>query len=433
MPLWSSIQRVGVRADAPERGPVPLGDVSEDLTDLDVADECTQGSSAHGQDDEDSDSDGHGGSDSSGKTALHGATSLVSMFGTGWLSSTVFNVLYKRVASRPVYLEKASLSAVENFKRALCKERGKDTHNWNQRLSANLEQLAEERLHDAKHHETLSGDAAWQCCWRWIYNFRFAPAQRKLRHKQQRSIFSTIMHRELGCQHRAQTLVKFGAADLADDIIAEGEEAVLARFIAYICRIEKEVEEMRQRGRDRDKRQRKRRGDAQELANSPHDEGTKPNSKGAPLIRTHKPNSKGPPLIRAWKHEQPARQRTSQHDASELVHPPYDKKMKPKSREPPSIRTHVPEQHAQGKGKGAKDKQESVGRGCKDVRKTSWKGSGGADADKQKRRGREDNDKLAAGRVQKRHYRGHYHDIIIPLNGEDLEADRTKHARRRAL
>ena len=206
MPLWLSIRRVGVRADAEERSPVPLRDASEDLTDLDLdedspADECSQGSSAHGQDDGDSDSDEHGGSDSSGKTALDGATSLVAMFGTGWLSSTVFNVLYNRVANRPVYLDKASLTAVNNFKRALCKTRGKDAHEWNQRLATNLEQLAVVRRHLAEHHEMLSDDAAWRCLWKWIYNFRFTAKQRELWKRQQRSIFSTILHRELGCQH----------------------------------------------------------------------------------------------------------------------------------------------------------------------------------------------------------------------------------------
>ena len=209
VPHWLSIRRVGVRADAQERSPVPLSDASEDLTDFALdedspADECSQNSSAHGQDDGDSDSDEHGGSDSAGKTALNGATSLVSMFGTGWLSSTVFNVLYKRVANRPVYLDKASLTAVNNFKRALCKSRGKDAYEWNQQLSANLEQLAEERQHDAEHREMLTDNAALLCCWRWMHNFRFTPEQRELPNRQQRSIFNTIMHRELGCLRRAQ-------------------------------------------------------------------------------------------------------------------------------------------------------------------------------------------------------------------------------------
>ena len=86
----------------------------------------------------------------------------------------------------------------------------------------------------------------------------------------------------------------------------------------------------------------------------------------------------------------------------------------------------MPEQHAQGKSKGAKDKQESVGRGCQDVRKTPWKGTGDADAAKRKRRGREDNDKRSAGRVEKRPH------LAFVLNDEDLEADKTKHARKRA-
>ena len=75
MPHWLSIRRVGGRADAQERSPVPLSDASEDLTDFALdedspADECSQNSSAHGQDDGDSDSDEHGGSDSAGKTCL---------------------------------------------------------------------------------------------------------------------------------------------------------------------------------------------------------------------------------------------------------------------------------------------------------------------------------------------------------------------------
>ena len=427
MPLWLSIQRVGIGADAQERSPVPLRDSSEDLSDLDLvedspADECSQGSSAHGQDDGDADSDEHGGSDSSGKTPLDGATSLVAMFGTGWLNSKVFNVLYNRVAKRPVYLDKASLTAVNNFKRALCKERGKDAYDWNRNLSANLDQLAVVRRHLAEHHETLSGDDARRCLWKWIYNFRLNREQRELRNKQQRSIFNTILHRELGCQHRAQEVVKFGAAGLANDIIAEGEEAVLDRFIAYICRIEKAVDEKRQRGRDLESRQRTGRGDAQERAHSPHDEGTKPNSKGAPPICAYEQPAKGKGKGAKNKHGTPDR------GCRDVVHPPYDKKMKPKSRGSPSIPTHVPEQHAQGKGKGAKDKQESVGRGCQDVRKTSWKGTGDADAAKRKRRGREDNDKRADGRVQKRH-----HLESFTLSDEDLEADRPKHVRKRAL
>ena len=294
MPHWLSIRRVGVRADAQERSPVPLSDASEDLTDFALdedspADECSQNSSAHGQDDGDSDSDEHGGSDSSGKTALNGAASLVCMFGTGWLSSTVFNVLYKRVANRPVYLDKASLTAVNNFKRALCKTRGKDAYEWNLQLSANLEQLAEERQHDAEHHEMLTDIAALQCCWRWMHNFKFTPEQRELPKRQQRSIFNTIMHRELGCLRRAQAVVKFGTAGLADNIIAQGEEAVLACFIAYIRRIEKEVHEKRQRSRDLESRQRTFRSVAQERAHSP-------------LIRAYRPQqpAKGTPLIRAW-------------------------------------------------------------------------------------------------------------------------------------
>ena len=294
MPHWLSIRRVGGRADAEERGPVPLSDASEDLTDLALDEDSTssrasQNSSAHGQDDGDSDSDEHGGSDSAGKTALNGATSLVSMFGTGWLSSTVFNVLYKRVANRPVYLDKASLTAVNNFKRALCKTRGKDAYEWNQQLSANLEQLAEERQHDAEHHERLTDSAALQCCWRWMHNFKFTPEQRKLPNRRKRSIFNTIMHRELGCLRRAQAVVKFGTAGLADNIIAQGEEAVLACFIAYIRRIEKEVHEKRQRSRDLESRQRTFRSVAQERAHSP-------------LIRAYRPQqpAKGTPLIRAW-------------------------------------------------------------------------------------------------------------------------------------
>ena len=301
MPHWLSIRRVGGRADAQERSPVPLSDASEDLTDFALdedspADECSQNTSAHGQDDGDSDSDEHGGSDSAGKTALNGATSLVSMFGRGWLSSTVFNVLYKRVANRPVYLDKASLTAVNNFKRALCKSRGKDAYEWNQQLSANLEQLAEERQHDAEHHERLTDSAALQCCWRWMHNFKFTPEQRELPKRQKRSIFNTIMHRELGCLRRAQAVVKFGTAGLANNIIAQGEEAVLACFIAYIRRIEKEVHEKRQRSRDLESRQRTFRSVAQERAHSP-------------LIRAYRPQqpAKGTPLIRAFRPQQPAK------------------------------------------------------------------------------------------------------------------------------
>ena len=380
MPLWTSLRRKGVEADAQERSPVPPRSDDEDRPDLDkdsVPDDCRQGTPAYDQHGRDSDKDKHAGSD---MELLHGATSLVSMFGTGWLGGQVFHVLYNQVANKPVYLDKTTVTAVTTFKRAFCKMRGKGKCFWNRNLSDNLEQLAEVRRPFAKHHETLSDDAAWRCLWQWIYNFRFTAKQRKLGKDEQRNIFNKILDRELGCRQRTLKVIKLGASGLADNIIAEGGKVVLDRFIEYICRIEDTVGERMQRGQD--------------LNN---------------------------------------RQRTSQHDASERVHPPYDKKMKPKSRGSPSIPTHVPEQHAQGKGKGAKDKQESVGRGCKDVRKTSWKGSGGADAAKQKRRGREDNDKLAAGRVQKRHYRGHYHDIIIPFNGEDLEADRTKHARRRAL
>ena len=434
MALWLSIQRVGVRAEARERSPVPPGASSEDLTDLDAvedspADGCSQNSPAHGQDDGDSDSDEHGGSvsseggsDSAEKKALDGATSLVAMFGTGWLSSKVFNVLYTRVAKRPVYLDTASLTAVSNFKRALCKLRGKDAYDWNRNLSANLEQLAAVRRHLAEHHETLSGDAARRCLWKWVYDCKFKPAQRDLGRRHQRSIFSTILHRELGCKDRAQEVVKFGAVGLANDITAEGEEAVLDRFIAYICRIEKAVDEKRQRGRDLESRQRTGRGDAQERAHSPHDEGTKPNSKGAPPICAYEQPAKGKGKGAKNEHGTPDR------GCRDVVHPPYDKKMKPKSRGSSPIPTHVPEQHAQGKGKGAKHKQESVGRGCQDVRKTSWKGTGDADAAKRQRRRREDNDKRADGRVQKRH-----HLESFTLSDEDLEADRPKHVRKRAL
>ena len=391
MPLWLSIQRVGIGADAQERSPVPLRDSSEDLSDLDLvedspADECSQGSSAHGQDDGDADSDEHGGSDSSGKTPLDGATSLVAMFGTGWLNSKVFNVLYNRVAKRPVYLDKASLTAVNNFKRALCKTRGKDAYDWNRNLSANLDQLAVVRRHLAEHHETLSGDDARRCLWKWIYNFRLNREQRELRNKQQRSIFNTILHRELGCQHRAQEVVKFGAAGLANDIIAEGEEAVLDRFIAYICRIEKAVDENTQRGQDPDSRPRTGRGDAQERAHSPHDKGTTTNSKGPPLIRAYVPPAKGKGK-RANENTQrgrdlDSRQRTGRGGAQERAHSAHDEDTKTNSKGAPLIRAYV--QPAKGKGKGAKNKHGTPDRGCRHVRRAPWTSTNEADVARRK-------------------------------------------------
>ena len=279
MALWLSIRRVGVRADAQERGPVPpTRDDDEDKTDLDAAEDSPADESSQGSDG-DSDCDEHGGSDCG--EPLDGATSLIAMFGTGWLNSEVFNMLYKRAAERPVYLEKAQMTAVQTFKRALCKTRGNDAYEWNHRLATNLEQLAEVRRHRAEHHEMLSDDAAWKCLWKWMYNFRFTAEQRKLGYRQQRSICSTIVHRELGCQARAHEVIKFGAAGLAREVVAEGEEAVLNRFITYICRIEKEVDAKKLRGQDRDSSQKTWRGDAQERA--------KRNSKGPPLIRAITP------------------------------------------------------------------------------------------------------------------------------------------------
>ena len=392
MALWLSIQRVGVRAEARERSPVPPGAPSEDLTDLDAvedspADGCSQNSPAHGQDDGDSDSDEHGGSvsseggsDSAEKKALDGATSLIAMFGTGWLSSKVFNVLYTRVAKRPVYLDTASLTAVSNFKRALCKVRGKDAYDWNRNLSANLEQLAAVRRHLAEHHETLSGDAEvrW-CLWKWVYDYKFTPAQRDLGRRHQRSIFSTILHRELGCKDRAHEVVRIGANGLANDIIAEGEEEVLARFIAYICRIEKAVDENTQRGRDLDSRPRTGRGDAQERAHSPHDKGTTTNSKGPPLIRAYVPPAKGKGK-RANENTQrgrdlDSRQRTGRGGAQERAHSAHDEDTKTNSKGAPLIRAYVPP--AKGKGKGAKNKH---------VRRPPWEN----DATKKKRGRRDD-------------------------------------------
>jgi len=385
--LWTSIRRVGAEADAQERSPVPPRDGDEDRPDLDkdsFPDDCRQGTPAYDQDGRDSDKDKHAGSD---KVRLHGATSLVSMFGTGWLGSQVFHVLYNQVANKPVHLDKTSVTAVTTFTRAFCKMQTYSTYGkygngkcvkyvWNRNLRDNLEQIAEVRRQLMReHHETLSDEEASLCLFMWIHKFRFTAKQRELRTDEQRSIFNMIVDKELGCRQRTEKVIKFGAAGLADNISAEDGEVVLARFIAYICHIEDTVGERMQRGQDLDNRQ-----------------------------------------------------RTSRHDASERVHPPHDKMMKPKSRESPSIPSHVPEQHAQGQSKGAKDKQESVGRGCKDVRKTSRKGTGDPDAAKRKRRGREDNDKRSAGRVQKRHDR----DNIFPLNDEDLEADRTKHARKRA-
>ena len=392
MALWLSIQRVGVRAEARERSPVPPGAPSEDLTDLDAvedspADGCSQNSPAHGQDDGDSDSDEHGGSvsseggsDSAEKKALDGATSLIAMFGTGWLSSKVFNVLYTRVAKRPVYLDTASLTAVSNFKRALCKVRGKDAYDWNRNLSANLEQLAAVRQLLAEHHETLSGDAEvrW-CLWKWVYDYKFTPAQRDLGRRHQRSIFSTILHRELGCKDRAHEVVRIGANGLANDIIAEGEEEVLARFIAYICRIEKAVDENTQRGRDLDSRPRTGRGDAQERAHSPHDKGTTTNSKGPPLIRAYVPPAKGKGK-RANENTQrgrdlDSRQRTGRGGAQERAHSAHDEDTKTNSKGAPLIRAYVPP--AKGKGKGAKNKH---------VRRPPWEN----DATKKKRGRRDD-------------------------------------------
>ena len=391
MALWLSIQRVGVRAEARERSPVPPGAPSEDLTDLDAvedspADGCSQNSPAHGQDDGDSDSDEHGGSvsseggsDSAEKKALDGATSLIAMFGTGWLSSKVFNVLYTRVAKRPVYLDMASLTAVSNFKRALCKVRGKDAYDWNRNLSANLEQLAAVRQLLAEHHETLSGDAARRCLWKWVYDCKFKPAQRDLGRRHQRSIFSTILHRELGCKDRAHEVVKIGANGLANDIIAEGEEEVLARFIAYICRIEKAVDENTQRGQDPDSRPRTGRGDAQERAHSPHDKGTTTNSKGPPLIRAYVPPAKGKGK-RANENTQrgrdlDSRQRTGRGGAQERAHSAHDEDTKTNSKGAPLIRAYVPP--AKGKGKGAKNKH---------VRRPPWEN----DATKKKRGRRDD-------------------------------------------
>ena len=400
MALWLSIQRVGVRAEAQERSPVPPRASSEDLTDLDAvedspADGCSQSSPAHGQDDGDSDSDEHGGSDSSEggsdsseKKALDGATSLVAMFGTGWLSSKVFNVLYTRVAKRPVYLDTASLTAVNNFKRALCKMRGKDAYDWNRNLSANLEQLAAVRQLLAEHHETLSGDAEvrW-CLWKWVYDYKFTPAQRDLGRRHQRSIFSTILHRELGCKDRAHEVVKIGANGLANDIIAEGEEEVLARFIAYICRIEKAVDENTQRGRDLDSRPRTGRGDAQERAHSPHDKGTTTNSKGPPLIRAYvqpaKGKGKGANENTQRGRDLDSRQRTGRGGAQERAHSAHDEDTKTNSKGAPLIRAYV--QPAKGKGKGAKNKHGTPDRGCRHVRRAPWEND-----DTKKKRGRRD-------------------------------------------
>ena len=423
--LWTSIRRVGVEAEAQERSPVPPRDDDADqcscgtvIPSDQLHYEAVQGTPAYDQDGRDHDKDKHTGSD---MDTLHGATSLVSMFGKGWLGSQVFHVLYNEVASKPVHLDKTSVTAVTTFKRAFCKRRVEGKYVWNRNLSANLEQLAEVRRHFAKHHVTLSDDAARSCLWMWIYNFRFTEKQRELQEDKQQSFFDHILEKELGCRQRTLQVIKLGTAGLANDIVAKGEEAVLASFIAYICRIEKEVDENTQRGRDLHCRQRAERGDAQERAHSPHDKGTKPNAKGEPLNRAYEQPAKG--KGKGAKNEHGTPDRGCRH----VVHPPCDKQMKPKSTGSPSIPAHMPEQHAQGKSKGAKDKQESVGRGCQDVRKTPWKGTGDADAAKRKRRGREDNDKRSAGRVEKRPH------LAFVLNDEDLEADKTKHARKRAL
>ena len=290
--LWTSIRRVGVEAEAQERSPVPPRDDDADQCSCGtvVPSDCHQGTPAYDQDGRDPDKDKHTGSD---MDTLHGATSLVSMFGKGWLGSQVFHVLYNEVASKPVHLDKTSVTAVTTFKRAFCKRRVEGKYVWNRNLSANLEQLAEVRRHFAKHHVTLSDDAARSCLWMWIYNFRFTEKQRELQEDKQQSFFDHILEKELGCRQRTLQVIKLGTAGLANDIVAKGEEAVLASFIAYICRIEKEVDENTQRGRDLDSRPRTGRGDAQERAHSPHDEGTKPNSKGAPLIRAYVQPAKG--------------------------------------------------------------------------------------------------------------------------------------------
>ena len=221
-------------------------------------------------------------SDGDKQKPLQGASSLVAMFGNGWLPGGLFSRLHHRVTSKKVLLDPPTLKLVESFKTAFLKLRGHSHRGWNCNLNDNLSQIKEVRSRLVSDYEQLTPELTTECLRKWAEDYRFRADQKRAPLRYRRGIMNSIINRELGCASRARVLVMRGLTDLQVNA-AMSDDALLDQFIKYICCIEQCAAEVMQGNKEIDRRAREGDRDASERAASPTQKAC------------------GPPLIPAWK------------------------------------------------------------------------------------------------------------------------------------
>ena len=186
---------------------------------------------------------------SADSSPLGGIASLVRMFGTGWFNIKLFNTIYNAVSKETVRgdADCPTVVSLTNFKRSFTMIHGRKENDWNEHLSDNLAQIQQVRRDYADEYTRLSEDATTKCLWQWATTFVFASEQAALPKRKQRSIFWSVLAREVGCIHRLRAVVRRGLKDLKH-LDGYHDDFIVCRFIDYIKKIEEEADDIKRQG-----------------------------------------------------------------------------------------------------------------------------------------------------------------------------------------
>ena len=200
--------------------------------------------------------------DDDGLRTLHGASTLVRMFGIGWLHTSIFTQLYDASQKTKVRVDQTILDQIDSFRKAFLKLGGKDDAAWNASLNDNLSQIKQIRMQFADEFQPLTDDETADCLWNWARTYLFSPEQKSMPKSKQRSILNKVLLRELGSKHRLLAVIQRGIMDFTD---YEDSTELLRTFISYVVQIEISATAIKQHGRNN--------GGYQRLATTMHQRG----------------------------------------------------------------------------------------------------------------------------------------------------------------
>ena len=186
--------------------------------------------------------------DDDGLRTLHGASTLVRMFGIGWLHTSIFTQLYDASQKTKVRVDQTILNQISSFTKAFLKLQGKDDAAWNASLNDNLSQIKQIRMQFADEFQPLTDDETADCLWNWARTYLFSPEQKSMPKSKQRSILNKVLLRELGSKHRLLAVIQRGIMDFTD---YEDSTELLRTFISYVVQIEISATARKHHERDR--------------------------------------------------------------------------------------------------------------------------------------------------------------------------------------